>query len=112
MLDIATLAAVIAYAMGVLVLAKAMSINNLEDDYDMHRSERHAALEYIQLAAQVEPLPSERRVMHWAVQKVDEILSQIHMAGITHDQATAKLYELGVCRDRVAALLAGERRAA
>jgi len=55
----------------------------------------------------------ERRCMHWAVQRVDEILADMDcLPGMTHADAAARLLDLGVSRERVRQLLAGDRRAA
>lgn len=53
----------------------------------------------------------ERRVMHWMVQRVDEILTSADsMPGISHADASAALIDLGVSFQRVRDLLAGNRR--
>lgn len=53
----------------------------------------------------------DRRTMHWAVQRVDEILASADtLPGMTHADAAAAMIELGVSFERVRQLLAGERR--
>lgn len=75
-------------------------------------SEAEFVMNYAQCAdAGIEPRV-ERRVMHWAVQHVDQILASADtLPGITHSDAAYALYELGVSQERVRDLLSGNRRA-
>ena len=52
----------------------------------------------------------ERRCMPWAEQRVQAVLDDINLPGITHDVAAAELIKIGVSHDRIRELLAGSAR--
>ena len=85
------------YLVGVLIIARCMAGPSVVEWH-----QRNGTI----------PHQMERRTMPWAAQRVDMVLDSINAPGLTHDEATQKLVEIGVSHDRIRALLAGQRRGA